>query len=228
MPVAWRSPPLDLPLDCQIEQALAVGYGGLESYGFHAVEMLQCMVERRKGGETGVASVRSVQGDAIWEAEKQGLWSRPLLEAALATIPGNKPGKPEERLSKSAAFYLIEYRDGLKATVAMASGLASGFAFAAKLKSEPQPQATCFQLQEAAPFGHFEHLLRAIEHMVQTGKPAYPVERTLLTTGILDTAMHSLVEGQMRRETPFLDIRYAPVDWPFAKGLPGEPQLKAS
>lgn len=218
VPVGWRVPPLTLPLDCRIDEALAVGYGGMESYGFHAVEGLQCMVERRKGGETGVASVRAVAGDALWEAERQGLWSRTLLEAALGRQPKLKSGKLEQLLKPNATFFLIEYRDGLKATVAMAHGPATEFSFAAKLAGESQPVSTLFQLQDGAPYGHFGHLLRAIEHMVHTGKPAYPVERTLLATGILDVALHSLADGQQRRDTPHLDVRYTPMEWPFAPG----------
>jgi hypothetical protein len=216
LPVAWREPPLELPRNCQIEQAMVVGYGGLESYGFHALETLQCMVERRKGGETGVAAVRAVKGEAIWEAERQGLWSRELFHAALATMPGVRQGKPEELLRDNAAFYLINYRDGLRATVTMANGIAQQFAFAARLRGESKPVATWFKLQDEAPFGHFGHLLHAIEHMVHTGKPAWPVERTLLTTGILDEALHSLTADQARRETPHLAVSYTAANWPFA------------
>jgi hypothetical protein len=216
LPVAWRRPPLELPIGCEIESAIAVGYGGPEAYGFHALETLQCMVERRRGGETGVASVQALQGDAIWKARDEGAWSEELLDAVLKTMPDVKKGKPSERLSENAAFYQIEYRDGLKATVAMASGLAAQFGFAAKLRGRSEPAATWFQLEEKKPFGHFAYLTRAIDHMIHTGKPAYPVERTLLTTGILDRAMHSLAEEGKRYETPELEISYDPADWPFA------------
>ena len=50
-PLGWRSPWLEHPLDTAIDEALVVGYAGLDSYGFHALEVLQCMVERRVGGE---------------------------------------------------------------------------------------------------------------------------------------------------------------------------------
>jgi hypothetical protein len=117
VPVGHREPALSLPMGCQIEDAMGVGYGGLESYGFHAIEGLQCMVERRKGAETGVISVQAVSGDAIWEAERQGLWSRKLLEAALTRQPKLKPGKLEQLMRPGAAFYLIQYRDGFRAAV---------------------------------------------------------------------------------------------------------------
>lgn len=223
LPVAWRNPPLTLARGCEIESAVMIGYGGLEAYGFHAVEGLQCMVERRKGAETGVARIETVQGDAIWEAEKAGRWSRELFDAALGTAPRYKEGRPEDVMSKDAAFYLIEYRDGFKATVAMANGLTDQFAFAARLKGEAKPVATCYTMQEGVPFGHFEHLLRAIDRMIQTGQPPYPVERTLLATGILDRAQLSRVAGKAL-DTPELDVRYEPADWGYAAGLPATPR----
>ena len=98
----------------------------------------------------------------------------------------------------------------------MANGVTDQFSFAAKLKGRSEPVATWFRLEEGKPFGHFEHLLRAIEHMFRTGQSAYPVERTLLTTGVLDRVMHSLAEGGRRYETPELNISYQPSSWGFA------------
>lgn len=216
LPVTWRMPPLALPIGCEIESALAIGYGGFESYGFHAIEALQCMVERRAGGETGIAQVRVLQGDAIWLARDAGEWQEELLRAALAVMPDVRAGDLPSLLNDRAAFYQLEYRDGLRATVAMANGLARHFGFAAKLRHQEKPVATWFKIQETKPFGHFGYLLRAIESMIHTGRPAFPVERTLLTTGALDRVMHSIAEGGKGFETPELAIRYQPVDWPFA------------
>ena len=215
LPVAWRYPAVELPKGSQLQEALAVGYGGLESYGFHALEALQCMVERRRGGESGVAAVTAVQGEQIWQAERQGRWSRDLLEAAVATFKGSIE-RLEQRLKDKAAFYLIEYRDGLRATVAMLNGVAGQMSVACKLRQQADPLACWFRLEERRPFGHFEHLLRAIEHTVHTGQTAYPVERTLLTTGILDRVMNSLHQGGKRLATPELAVAYQPSDWAFA------------
>ncbi len=215
LPVTWRRPPMSLPIGCEIEAALAVGYGGLEAYGFHAIETLQCMVERRAGGERGVATVRVLLGDEIRRSAERGEWSQELLAAVLRTMPDN-PQPDLNRLKDNAAFYQLVYRDGLRATVAMVNGIASHFGFAAKLRGERNPVATWFELDDKQPFRHFGFLVQAIEHMIHTGQPAYPVERTLLTTGVLDAVMHSLADGGMRRETPELDVRYQPTDWPFA------------
>jgi hypothetical protein len=223
-PVAWRVPPLELPRDCEIESALMHGYGGLEAYGFHALECLQCMVERRKGGETGVVSVQAVKGEEIVKAEKAGRWSRELFEAAGDTDL-RRLKKRGEPIAEDTVLYLIEYRGGLRAAVAMNAGLVYEFSIAVKLKGESKPRATRFELQDGKPYGHFAHLLRAIEHMIHTGKPAYPVERTLLTTGILDAAMHSVAEGQSLKKTDHLAaVAYQPSDWPFAAGRAPKPR----
>lgn len=221
IPVAWRRPPLTLPKDCEIEAAISVGYGGAESYGFHALEGLQCMIERRKGGESGVKSVQAVSGDDIWKAEADGRWHETLLEAALATTPYKYKGTIKEKLSPKSSFYLFEHNDGLKSCVAMAGGVARQFCFAAKLKGRDEPVATFFELEEEAPYGHFGFLLKAIDEMIHTGQPAYPVERTLLTTGMLDYVMHSMAEDGKQYDTPDLKIAYQGVEWPFANEQEG-------
>lgn len=226
VPVMWRNPSATIPIGSEITEAIALGYGGLEAYGFHSLEGLQCLMERRKGGETGVKSVQSVTGDGIWQAEKEGRWSRALFDAIVEASPtpyNGKQPRPKE-MSKNAVFYLIEYRDGTKATVAMETGFTHEFACAVSIRGHEKPFAVNFLPQDGPPFGHFEHLLRAVEHMFHTGKPAYPVERTLLTTGVLNAALHSLAEKSRRLETPQLAVNYEPVDWPFAKGLPAAPR----
>jgi hypothetical protein len=102
--------------------------------------------------------------------------------------------------------FLVEYRDGLRATVLMLEGALSEFTFAAQF--DGTIGATLFYLESAEPFGHFAFLANQIENMVLTGRPAYPVERTLLTTGILARALESRHLGGLRLETPELRITY--------------------
>jgi hypothetical protein len=223
LPVTWRRPPLQLPRNCDLLEAVQGGYGPLEAYGFHALESLQCMVERRKGTETGVKAVQCLQGEAMWKSLDDGRWSKLLLEAALALVPAHAKGDYRALTAKApdAGLFLIEYRDGLKAAVIMPNGWihegdGGAFCFAGQLKGHDKPVATHFYLQQPDPFGHFAYLVKAIDNMIQTGHASYPVERTLLTTGILDAVMTSKAEKHRRIETPHLAIRYKPADWPFA------------
>lgn len=216
LPYAWRMPPLDLPLGSEIEAALTIGYGGLEDYGFHALEAHQCLLERRRGGETGIAAVQAISGDTLLSAGTAGDWSTELFAAARRQMPGHPEDTTTWIPRADAAAYLLEHRDGLRSCIIMANGLAGHFASAIRIKGQSQPGATWFKLQEGKPYGHFAYLLRAFEETVHSGKAATPIERTLLTTGILDRIMHSLAAGGQRLETPELAISYAATDWPFA------------
>ena len=59
LPVTWRLPELEIPLGRSFKDAMVASRGDLEIFGFHALETLQCMVERRdRGGKPqGVAAV---------------------------------------------------------------------------------------------------------------------------------------------------------------------------
>jgi hypothetical protein len=223
VPVTWRRPPLKLPMNCELLGAVQIGYGPFEGYGFHSLEGLQCMVERRRGGETGVKAVQCLQGEAIWKAMDEGKWSKAILEAALPLVPAHAKGDYRTVTSRGddAGVFLIEYLDGFKAAVALLNGWlyegdGGAFLFSGRLKGRPKPDATLFYLQQPDPFAHFTYLVKAIDSMMNTGHAPYPVERTLLTTGILDAIMASKAEKNRRIETPHLHIKYTPVDWPFA------------
>jgi len=223
LPLTWRLPVLELPRACEIEEALTIGYGPLEDYGFHALEAHECMLERRRGGEAGVSAVEVALGPQIRETERAGCWSSELFAAALRMLPGNKNATTWDPLTveydnprSQPAAYLLDHRDGLKSAVVMAAGLSGGFSFACRLRGESKPRACWFKLQDWGVFGHFSYLLEAFEATIRQGEAVYPIERTLLTTGILDRCMQGLAAGGSRQETPELTIAYRSTDWGFA------------
>lgn len=90
MVTAWRRPFLEHPLGCHITEAVVLGFSGLDIYGSHTLEVLQCMVERRAGGETGVRAVTYMEGEPVWEAGDAGVFSMELVECACATLEVTK------------------------------------------------------------------------------------------------------------------------------------------
>jgi hypothetical protein len=226
LPVTWRTPSVEMPLGARISEALCVGYGGVDSYDFHALETLQCMVERRHGGESGVEWVQAYRGDRFWEALREGVWPRALMDAALSrshTITPARPGfnnvLPADadlpRLVKDPVAYRYQHADGLKCTMILLNGLVRDFTFAAYVNGSREPWST--QMYLPMPDGRttladfFSPQVNNVEKMFLTGKAAYPVERTLLTTGLTAAGVESLFREQKRYDTPHLAIRYQPV-----------------
>ncbi len=232
LPVTWRRPELELPLGVEIKEALVASRGELEIYGIHSLEALQCMVERRAKGQQGVKAVQCLEGDAVWKAGDEGLWSWDLLDHALARSPSRNVGDVRENcrhyrspiaeyaeLRKSPAAFLIDYRDGLRAAVLVLNGHVDDTTFAARLGGGGKPASTLFSLPPPPGAGFLQALTARVEDFLATGKPPYPVERTLLTGGMLDWLLESRVRGQRLLETPDLDVSYNPPrDSGFARG----------
>ena len=222
LPVTWRLPDLELPLGCVIEDALMIGVGNSDAMDYHALEAMQCMVERRKGGETGVRAVQMIDGDDVWTAGEEGRWSKELLASALSRCDSPQgltleDGRTQDllatgelqRLVESPAAYLIEYSDGLTATLLMLNGAIRDYCFAAHLEGQEGPVSTQFFLTPVPNVTYSACLVAKIEEMIETGIAPYPAERTLLVSGALESCLTSRLEGHSRIETPHLCVEYA-------------------
>jgi hypothetical protein len=233
LPVTWRLPSVELPLDCTIDEALMVGVGGSDAMDFHALEAMQCMLERRRNGETGVKAVQMIEGPAVWQGGKDGRWSRRLLEAALSRSMSRlgkalEDGRTQdlthsgelEELVKQPAAYFIEYHDGLRATLLMLNGAVSDYTFACRVRNQPGIVSTQFQLPPTPNVVYSASLMNRAEEMFATGRAPYPAERTQLVCGMLDLCLESKKLGQRRLDTPQLAVRYRP---PRASQFAGAP-----
>ncbi|MCL6505325.1 MAG: hypothetical protein K6T86_21840, partial [Pirellulales bacterium] len=222
LPVTWRMPAIDMPYGAEVEEAMCVAMGGIDSYDFHALEVIQCMVERRRGGETGVRWMQALRGEAVWQAMEavawqSGGWDPRLFEACLCrsqtlaqapTTSHRYPTREQMRhFVPDPVAYRFEYNDGLRATMFLMNGLVEDFTFAARLRGEREPLSTLFYLPPNPNVVYSAALMSKAEETFLTGKPPYPVERTLLTSGLVEAGVHSLARGELI-ETPHLEVRY--------------------
>lgn len=200
-----------------------VGVGSSDPMDFHALEALQCMLERRRGGESGVRSVQLIDGDGVWKAGDAGRWSRRLLESALSRSDSLKgltardgrtqnlaKGPELRRLVAKPAAYFVEYLDGTKACLLMLDGALADYNFAASVRGADRPVSCQFLLPPPPNVAYSACLMHQVETMIETGRAPYPVERTLLVSGMLESLLDSRAQGNVKLETPHLAVRYRP------------------
>ena len=110
--------------------------------------------------------------------------------------------------------YQYEHNDGLKSTMILMNGLVQDFNFAAYIGSDNKVLSTQMYLPmppaRTSLANFFSPLVNNIEKMFLTGEPTYPIERTLLTTGLVAAGVDSLHDGATKQETPHLNIAYQP------------------
>jgi hypothetical protein len=221
LPVTWRLPQIEMPLDAPLVESVCVGYGGVDSYDFHGLETAQCMSERRQGGERGIRRVHALRGAAMWQAlaadDREA--TRRLMVSAL-NRSHNLPvetGYPSDAVTFEWArktfpdmlAYFIDHVGGFRTTLFLAA--IRDFNYAG-LRDDGQV-VSC-QMYLPMP-GHgsttadfFNPLVRHIEDLILDGRANYPVERTLLTSGMVIAAVDSLHRGQTPVETPEMDVVY--------------------
>jgi hypothetical protein len=216
---AERRPEPDWPRDAVVDEALVAAHGPVEVAGFDALEALQCLVERRRGGETGVRAVTCLSGPEVWRAGDEGRWSWALLDAALERSETVNLGDPRQNCGRvalpgmpaaPAVAFLVEYADDTRGAVLLLNGHLQDFVFAARLRGESRPVSLLFHTPPLPGARQFDGQAAAIERLIADRRAPVPLERSLLTTGVLDALMESHSRRGERIETPHMAVRYAP------------------
>lgn len=219
VPLAQRRPPLEMPPSATISEAVSIHGGPLESYDFHGLEVLQSLVEARRGGETGVREIQLLEGDAVWQAAADGRWNYELAQTAMQAEFGRPVGRledfvePKDGERHPVHCILIAYRDGLKGAVLRMGKSATRWNFACHVSGQATPLSTSFYVGPWENRNLFKALSHAIQTHIRERRAPYPIERTHLATGMLAAAMDSRFEQHRRLPTPHLDIAYQPRDF---------------
>lgn len=220
LPITWRRPELELSPGGKIERGLVATRGEIEIFGFHGLEALQCMMERRAGGETGVRKVRCLQGNAAWDLIDNDRRWKELLEAALSRSPSRNNGDIKENCRqfdpppgrqtflKGPIAFQIEYADATPALVLIVNGHVDDTTFAGTANGKIE--STLFYLPPPPGAAFLEALAIRIEEFLASGRPPYPVERTLLTSAVLDAALESRVNGGKEIDLTDIQVKYRP------------------
>lgn len=223
LPVTWRFPERDTERGAAVDEIAVLSYGRLDSYGFHALEILQSLAERRAGGERGVKRVRTLSGPDVWRALEERTVDPQLIQEILNRPEGRplRRNKPLEQTAKHSHLFLIEYLDGLRGSVLTLRDLYPDWT-AAWRYADGRSEAAVFWTQEARPFMHFAHLTQLVETFFRTRRSPWPVERTLLSSGMLDALLISKRDGGAWIDTPHLAIPYQS-EWNWSQPPPPPP-----
>jgi hypothetical protein len=221
LPVTWRLPQVDMPPDAPLVESVCVGYGNVDSYDFHGLETAQCMSERRRGGEKGIRRVHALKGSAMWQAlaaDDRESTRRLMVEALNRSH--NLPvetGYPSDAVTFEWArktfpdmlAYFIDHVGGFRTTLFLAQ--IHDFNYAG-LRDDGQVVSCQMYLpmptHGSTTADFFNPLVRHIEDLVINRRANYPIERTLLTSGMVIAAVDSLHRGQVPVETPEMDVAY--------------------
>jgi len=176
-----------------------------ERYTYHTLEMLQSVAENRACGESGIRAVRAYEGQAAIDKLLGPDWNR-LYRKLGGFINLEDLDRFPYRLTRPLMFE-VDYVDGLQGGILFADTDVLDFVAAFQMDEQVEPYCTEFYLQPGKPYSHFGRLVLEIEKFIHTGRPPYPVERSLLTTGALEAILQS-IHQKREIETPYLHVNY--------------------
>jgi hypothetical protein len=209
VPLCLMMPGANVELGVEVKQIVGMSYHTLTTYGFHGLEMVQALAERRKGGETGIKQVRCLTEKAVFEASGKE-YDQKLFDLALSQLEPRIPqGKTVADIVREPVLFIVDYLDGLRVNLFTLNGATGGWS-AAWEYGDGRRDARLFAGEFKRKPIRFDWQMKGVEDMILSGRPSWPVERTLISSGTLDAVLISKRDGDKLLPTPFLHVRYQP------------------
>jgi hypothetical protein len=196
------------PWPDRVDEVVAVFHDSIESYLFHSTEVTSVVLENQAGGHPGIRSVQTYREEAFWNAMDAGVWSKELMDQALAINTSTKEGDPRTNCKSTTPpviAFCLELTNGTRVTHLLMHGQVRGFSVAARIGKQ-ETYAGMVKLEGTSTFhGHFAKLNSLIEQMILIGKSPVRLERTLRNSLITAACVQALAEPMGRLETPQLE-----------------------
>jgi hypothetical protein len=216
MGVSWRLPDLELPAGAAVKEALIVVQGASPGSELDGLEGILPILERRRGGESGVRAVRSVSGEGLWQSSRERGWSWDLLATALSRSDSPQgdavtDGRTEDlvglglvpKLAREPRGWLIDHRDGLRSSILVLDGVVADCNIALQLSNGAMLSAQLYRPPKPAQH-EFSRLASIVEGFFKAGEPPWPVRRSILTAGLLEAFRTASARQDEVLETPLL------------------------
>ncbi len=198
--------PLDRPVPTgKVEVAMVIASTPYWAFAFHAAELLQAFMEQRTPHETGVSSIREV-GLGFWSLPDRDRWGGRLFDALLASSKTRLAAASRD-FGPGTHVLLIQYVDGTRAVLALVPRAFSDKEYLLGAQYLDGTISTGGLILRGAPFDHFGYLVHALVELYSTQRTPVPVERTLLTTGIVVLGQQAHEKGGLV-SSPSLAISY--------------------
>lgn len=198
VPSAVRLPPLHLPEGIPIQEALLVVQGKFPTAELDGLDGLFPLIERRRGGESGIKKIRFIEGGQLWKSGGAREWPVDLLAAAVSRsdTPQGDPvrdGRTQDlvglglapKLALDPRGWLLEHRDGLRSAILILDGLVADYNFALRTGERQVVSAQLYR-PPAPGQHHFSRLAAVLEEFFRSRQTPWDVRRNLLTAGLLD------------------------------------------
>jgi hypothetical protein len=195
--------PLDRPLRTSgIQVAVVIASTPYWAFAFHAADLLQGFMEQRGPRETGVSEIREV-GPGYWSLPDRERWGGRVFDALLASAKTRRSVPP----GPETVVLLIQYADGTRAVLGLIPRAFDDHEFLLGAQYSDGSTGLSGLVLQSEPFDHFGYLVHALVELYTTGRAPVPVERSLLTTGIVQFGLQARQAGSPVA-TPTLALSY--------------------
>jgi hypothetical protein len=205
MSVLQELPPMEISnlmaIGAQIREALIVVEGSDPQAELNAFDAIAPILERN-GGIRGIHDVRTLEGQAVWDAGTQGDWSWRMLASALSRTDkaqGNTllDGRTEDivglgltqKMAINPRAHLIDharggdYTHGLRTTILVLDGVVGDILVAVKAGRRLMPGSiySTQLFQSPSPQQeHYSRLAAVTADFFITGKPPWDTKRAII------------------------------------------------